>query len=74
MTRKEIKEMLEGCEVSSLMNEGTVYVKGGVPYRDRQVISLTDGWHGLWNEYVESELGPKISRYEDFSDEFVRPY
>jgi len=57
MKKAEILEMLDGCEVQSLSQEGVVYCLKGVLYQDGDVLDLTEKEiKKLWREYVKQEL------------------
>jgi hypothetical protein len=56
MSRNEILETLNGCEVNSLEFEGVVGISNGNVYRDGEKLKLTDeDIQTLWDEYVEGE-------------------
>jgi hypothetical protein len=56
MSRTEILEMLNGCEVNSLEFEGVVGISNGKFFRDGEQLKLTDDEvQALWDEYIEGE-------------------
>jgi hypothetical protein len=58
MTRVEILEMLNGCEVQSKSQKGVVGVYQEQFYKDGEELDLSDKQvKKLWKEYVKNELG-----------------
>ncbi len=54
---EEIKEMLNGCEVQSISQEGVVGFSKGNFYMDSDILDLSEKEiQKLWKEYLKNEL------------------
>ena len=62
MTKREIMEELQGCEVYSLQFENLVAVKGDTAkdcYTGKVRKPTIAQWKELWQEYFEQEFGTR---------------
>jgi hypothetical protein len=56
MSKEQVLEALNGCEVMSIIHEGVVLIKGNSGFVNGEKFEITDAdAFELWDAYIESE-------------------